>query len=221
MLDPYHTGMDSVNIHAVLALEKATPLGNHSGMKNRIKELRDAKDPPWSQERLAEKVGTSQPQIKRLEAGERRLTHEWMVRLARALGCLPTDIISENQNVAVAGFVGAGQVVIPFDDHPLGEGLETVTVPAGLGNVVAAIVEGDSMLPRYESGDVILYRKNGNLSDLLGQECIVALPDGRVYLKKLERGSQEDVYTLISHNASPMHDEEVEWAARVRWVERH
>ena len=194
--------------------------GNHSGMKNRIKELREAKDPPWSQERLAEEAGTSQPQIQRLETSGRRLTLEWMIRLAKAMDCLPTDLISETQDVAVAGFVGAGQLVIPFDDYPLGEGLATVTVPAGLGNVVAVIVAGDSMYPRYEDGDVLLYRRNGDHRDLIGRECVVSLTDGSMYVKRLDRGSQEGRYTLWSHNAPEMRDKQVEWAAKVLWVEK-
>lgn len=45
-----------------------------------IKQLREKFD--LSQERLADLVGTSQPQIKRLESGERKLTKEWAERIA-------------------------------------------------------------------------------------------------------------------------------------------
>lgn len=43
---------------------------------------------------LAEKVGTSQPQITRLERGERRLTVDWMQRIAKALECKPFDLVA-------------------------------------------------------------------------------------------------------------------------------
>lgn len=62
-----------------------------SGM-NRIKELREGQG--LSQEQLAKRVGTSQPQIKRLETGDRRLTEDWMRRVAKALGVRPADLIS-------------------------------------------------------------------------------------------------------------------------------
>lgn len=39
-----------------------------------------------SQQQLADLVGTSQPQIKRLEKGQRKLTKEWAERLAPHLG---------------------------------------------------------------------------------------------------------------------------------------
>lgn len=52
---------------------------------NRIGELRQARG--WSRRRLAERVrGTSGEQMRKLEAGERRLTADWMARLARAFG---------------------------------------------------------------------------------------------------------------------------------------
>ncbi|MDR6757814.1 phage repressor protein C with HTH and peptisase S24 domain [Mycoplana sp. BE70] len=45
-----------------------------------IKDLREKQG--LSQQQLADRVGTSQPQIKRLETGERKLTKEWAERLA-------------------------------------------------------------------------------------------------------------------------------------------
>jgi transcriptional regulator with XRE-family HTH domain len=53
-------------------------------MLNRIREFRELKG--WSQQQLADAVSTSQPQIDRLEKGERKLSQEWMQKLAPALG---------------------------------------------------------------------------------------------------------------------------------------
>ena len=64
-----------------------------------IKELREAKS--WSQQRLADEAGTSQPQIKRLEAGERKLTKEWAVRLAHPLGTTPENLLFERADSIV------------------------------------------------------------------------------------------------------------------------
>lgn len=44
---------------------------------------------------LAERVGTSNQQIGRLERGERRLTQDWMRRLADALGREPWELLPE------------------------------------------------------------------------------------------------------------------------------
>ncbi|MGN6779211.1 XRE family transcriptional regulator [Rhizobium sp.] len=56
-----------------------------------IKELREKLN--LSQANLAEAIGTSQPQIKRLESGERKLTKEWAERLAGPLGVSPEELL--------------------------------------------------------------------------------------------------------------------------------
>lgn len=58
---------------------------------NMIRALREKLD--ISQEKLAARVGTSQPQIKRLEAGERKLTKEWAERIAPHLGVNPEELM--------------------------------------------------------------------------------------------------------------------------------
>lgn len=70
-------------------------------MGNRIKELREARD--WSQEDLAERVGTSQQQIGRLEGERRRLTQDWMERIARALEVRPTDLFTPDDTHDLEG----------------------------------------------------------------------------------------------------------------------
>jgi transcriptional regulator with XRE-family HTH domain len=60
-------------------------------MGNRIRDLRLGAG--LSQAELAELVGTTQAQIARLETGERRLTVEWMQRIARALSLRPSDLL--------------------------------------------------------------------------------------------------------------------------------
>lgn len=60
-------------------------------MPNRIKELRESAG--LTQQQLAARAGTSQPQIDRLEKSSRRLTQDWMNRLSRALGCEPQDLL--------------------------------------------------------------------------------------------------------------------------------
>lgn len=58
---------------------------------NRIREFRSARG--WSLQNLAEAAGTSKSQIDKLEKGARRLTVDWMMRLAKPLGCDPRDLL--------------------------------------------------------------------------------------------------------------------------------
>ena len=130
---------------------------------------------------------------------------------------------SENewQTVSVIGYVDSGQKVTSIDDHDLGDGTETVRAPSALGNVVAVRVRGDAMYPQYKEGDLIFYRRQGDDPfDLVGREVIVQLSDGRMYVKELRRGSKPGHFTLFSHNARPLEDEAIEWAAPVRFVDK-
>ncbi len=60
-------------------------------MESRISELRKARG--LTLKRLAELVGTSNQQISHLEKGRRRLTLDWMERIAKALECHPADLL--------------------------------------------------------------------------------------------------------------------------------
>lgn len=62
--------------------------------QNRIREHRERLD--WSQERLAEKAGTSGQQISRLENSQRRLSDGWLEKLASAMGIRKRDLLVEN-----------------------------------------------------------------------------------------------------------------------------
>jgi transcriptional regulator with XRE-family HTH domain len=62
-------------------------------MANRIKELREQRGLTLQQ--VADAAGTSLQQIQRLENGHRRLTDEWMRRIAPVLGVHPAALLLE------------------------------------------------------------------------------------------------------------------------------
>lgn len=125
--------------------------------------------------------------------------------------------------VPTVGYVGAGSEVYSIDDMAMGDSLDEggIEVPfSGSSSAVSVIVRGDSMEPAYHDGDRLIYddRRDGDYTDLINRECIVHLNDGRTYVKILLRGSEPGLWTLISHNASPITDVPISWAARVKWV---
>jgi transcriptional regulator with XRE-family HTH domain len=63
-------------------------------VKNRIKVIREARG--WSLETLAERAGTINQQISLLEAGKRRLTVDWLLRLGKALDCHPWELVTHS-----------------------------------------------------------------------------------------------------------------------------
>jgi phage repressor protein C with HTH and peptisase S24 domain len=85
---------------------------------------------------------------------------------------------------------------------------------------LALKVDGDSMLPRYDSGDIIYIRRDheGVLPEYIGYHCAVHTREGGTFLKILEQGTEPGRYTLLSHNAPPMRNVELVWASPVLFV---
>jgi len=52
----------------------------------------------WTLQELAEAAGTTPTQISRLETGKRRLTEEWIYKLAQALNVDPSRLITDNED---------------------------------------------------------------------------------------------------------------------------
>lgn len=71
-------------------------IGNTSGMENRIQFWRKKRG--LTQEQLAERLDCSQPQVRRLEHGDRSLTLEWMRRAASALNVTVADLLVDADN---------------------------------------------------------------------------------------------------------------------------
>lgn len=125
--------------------------------------------------------------------------------------------------VPIVGYVGAGAEIFSMDDYAKGAGLDDAPAPpTSTGNEVALVVRGDSMYPAYHDGDVIYYNEHADTEDkFLGRECVVRLADGRTMIKMVMRGSRLGSYTLLSHNAQPITDIALDWAARVLWVRKN
>jgi transcriptional regulator with XRE-family HTH domain len=198
---------------------------------NRIKDIR--KERGMTLEKLAASVNTSRGQIYQLENGLRKLSHDWMVRLAKPLHCNPEDFIRmKDKGVPILGYVGAGEQVYPYDDLPslkdIGESdkqmvnCEFAEAPAGATypDLIALRVKGNSMEPFLREGSLVYYgdRRDSAFDDLLNNHCVVGLKDGRLFLKILKRGSSPGKYNLLSHNATMIEDVELEWAAKVLFV---
>lgn len=177
------------------------------------------------QHEFAEALGTTQPTVSRWERGSKP-EFEFIGKLkafAEEKG-LEFDLSETGwetgwtQEVAIFGYVGAGAEIIPFNDVEH-EGFDTVEVdfpiPDGTG---AVVVRGDSQMPIFEDGDLIGYHKEGRPPEsLVGRMCIVRLADGRMFIKKLRRGSGPGFYTLVSSNAADIEDVVIEWSAPYRF----
>lgn len=81
-----------------MVIDRFVRHGNPVVMANRIRELRKARR--LTMEGLARLANTTASQINKLEKGERRLTDEWMHRLAEALDCSAASLMVERHGRA-------------------------------------------------------------------------------------------------------------------------
>lgn len=148
-----------------------------------------------------------------------------LTRIAEALE-MPVDALTGvGLTVPVLGKIAAGGEVI-FEADPDREVLDIATYdsvprpPMVAGRLMALVVTGSSMLPKYEDGDIIYVSRehDGILPAYLNRYCAVRTADGGTWLKILAPGSEPGRYTLRSLNAPDMENVEVVWASPVRFV---
>ena len=124
---------------------------------------------------------------------------------------------SARPQLPIVGLVGAGSEIFPQDD---GGRLDDVEAPPGLNSgAIAVIVRGDSMFPRYFDGDLLIYDEHVAAKTANGQECVVALTDGRKMVKVVR--FRAGIVTLESYNAAPIDDAQIDWVAPIKWVKRY
>jgi phage repressor protein C with HTH and peptisase S24 domain len=161
-------------------------------------------------------VGTNRTLVKDLLEKGNDVQIGTLTKLAGVLDVSLADLLSAPR-VPVVGFIGAGgEVIFEEVDHD-----DPVARPPGIsGTLVALVVNGTSMLPKYKDGDIIYIQRehDGLLPDYIGEDCAVRLTNGETFIKQLIRGSTEGRFTLLSLNAPPIEDVEIEWATPVLFI---
>src|SRR5258707_8893029 len=114
------------------------------------------------------------------------------LRLIKASEIAPITEYLDLNSVPIMGRVGAGASIEPEHEQVPPEGLGEVELPFPIAEeTIAFEVAGDSMLPKYENGDVIVvFREQRHpLSSFYGEETAVRLQSGAGYMKTIERGN--------------------------------
>ena len=178
---------------------------------NKSKRMSSDGRPRWpSTESLAKIIEATGSSLEELVA----LIEE---KTAIAKGALPRQA----SPVPLVGFAQAGAGGF-FDDagFPVGEGWDLIELPGRAPEGTYALgIQGDSMLPLYRHGDVLIVDPNAPVRR--GDRVVVKTTGGEVMAKVLEKQTTRAI-DLLSLN--PEHENrtipatEVEWVARVIWA---
>jgi repressor LexA len=140
------------------------------------------------------------------------------IRLIKASEIAPIMEYLELNHVPIMGRVGAGAVIEPENEQIPPEGLGSIELPFPISEeTVAFEVTGDSMIPKYENGDVIVvYREQRHpLANFYGEEAAVRLKTGERYLKTIERGKGASQVNLTSFNAKAINGVKLDWIGEI------
>lgn len=176
-----------------------------------------------SQERLAELAGTSQPQINKLEHGQRKLTLDWAVRLAPHLGIHPDALLSgtsyaapplaSNMAATRAPTAAPAYAQMPvrsacrggidqemfLEDGPI----DWIAKPDYLKNArdpYAMYVVGESMMPRFRPAQLL--HVNPHKPPAPGSGVVVVKRSKAVLIKEFVRRTQDG--GVVLHEYQPV-----------------
>jgi len=108
------------------------------------------------------------------------------------------DIPRPTGKIPIISWAQAGPDGFFLDSFPAGSGFGDINRPYDITdpNAYALIISGDSMIPKYEPGDVILVSPNMGVQT--GDYAVVRLKDGTVAAKRVK--AKDDNYFLESVN---------------------
>lgn len=143
--------------------------------------------------------------------------------LAELIALIENDVrrAAGPQAVPLIGFAQAGAGGF-FDDagFPAGQGWDLIEMPGPAREGAYALqVQGDSMLPLYRDGDVLIVEPGATVRR--GDRVVVRTTGGEVMAKILQRHSADEIELLSLNPAHPdrrFRSDEVEWIARIVWA---
>ena len=123
--------------------------------------------------------------------------------------------------IPIIGYAQAGQEGF-FDDagYPVGAGWDEVPFPdIGDPNAYALEISGDSMLPFYRPGDIVVVSPNASVRR--GDRVVAKTRDGEVMVKQLVRRTSKRVELESFNPAFPLRTlepRELAWLSRIVWA---
>lgn len=176
---------------------------------NRIREWRQKRG--LSLQQLAEASDTTRAQIDKLERGERRLTVDWMLRIAAPLECLPADLLPGTATYGGLHESTAPPRMIPVRSAARGGSEQEMFLEDGpidhrpcpgfvahVRDAYAIYVVGDSMSPMYRPGQLLYI--NPHKPPTPGRGIVITKSSRAVLIKELVRVTS---YGLVVREYQP------------------
>lgn len=154
-------------------------------LNNNVKYLRSNNN--ISQQSLADKIGVDRSTISRIENGEIETTVDNAIKLANVLNVSLTDLVSKDLRfdngkiielpkrivkIPVFGTIKAGSPIEAQQDV-----IEYIDIPEEWvktgKNFYGLKISGDSMYPKYNENDIVIFEQNYDFSNANKKDCAV------------------------------------------------
>lgn len=197
------------------------------GWHNRLLRVANERAINWAE--LSRATGIHRDSIYKYKSGKVASPRgDVLEKISAALGIdyewLLTGKEPDAGQLPIVGYVSAGELFIPIDDHTKGGGMSQADFRVNDLDDIAVQVRGQSMVPAYRPGDILACRRHEGaaIEGIVGRDCVVMTEDGEGYLKVLRPGSRRGLYDLESYNRTfeTLEDRQLEWAALVKLVLR-
>ncbi|MFB3851545.1 MAG: XRE family transcriptional regulator [Acidobacteriota bacterium] len=177
-----------------------------------------------SQKKLAQMLNWDPSNLVRIEKGRVIPSLKSIEEIAEKLEVPPSYLIDNNgfpPKIPVVSFASAGEAVNFTDQgYPQGGGMYFIDRPANFSdpNGFGIEVSGDSMVPKYEDGQVVLV--DTRKCPQSGDYAVVGLMNGDKYIKRY----REAQGVVILESVNPLYEpivvqkDEIRFAYKIVWV---
>lgn len=172
---------------------------------------------------LGRRLETSRGNIDQLERSKRKMHIGWINRIAAAIPCKKSELISEEITIirCVSGEIGFGAVIIRKESALTEE--EKIMIEMIEPSGVEEVFRVHTTPPSVHEGCLVVFEeklKGDDMRQLIGKPVVAKIRGGSEVVKILHEG-KDGRYGLssygIANDSSPLiADAELEWCARFR-----
>jgi phage repressor protein C with HTH and peptisase S24 domain len=183
--------------------------------------LKAREDREWSQKEMGDALDIGERMVQRLEAGDTIPKGNVLKKYEKKLAELPPPGNTKNRTLPTPDYFHVGKPV-PYYDLDVSAGNTTIfddrkEIPKDYLSFtpfndcdLALNVYGDSMYPKYQSGDVIAIKEIHDFKTFIqfGEVYLVVTHskegDNQKFIKFVRKSDKKDHYKMVSEN--PKHD---------------